>query len=125
VALLKTPPGTGSFLRSLRSKYVPVPVSEVGFSTEPDGVDGSRALVMKLVAAGVAESASLAPSTCAKPDIGSANERCILKAYPKSVGDCPNFAQSAEQNGTVPILFGTRFAPAGLFSSAQHLRPGG
>jgi tetratricopeptide (TPR) repeat protein len=35
-ALLKTPPGTGSFLRSLRSKNVPVPFSEAGFSTDPD-----------------------------------------------------------------------------------------
>ena len=32
----KTPPGTGSFLRSPRSKNVPVPFSEAGFSTEPE-----------------------------------------------------------------------------------------
>jgi hypothetical protein len=37
LALLKTPPGTGSFLRSPRSKNVPVPFSEVGFSTDPVG----------------------------------------------------------------------------------------
>ena len=26
----------------------------------------------------------------------------VLKAYPKTAGDCPNFAESSEQNGTVP-----------------------
>ena len=34
-ALLKTLPGTGSFLRRLRSKNVPVPLSPAGFSTAP------------------------------------------------------------------------------------------
>jgi tetratricopeptide (TPR) repeat protein len=32
----------------------------------------------------------------------------LLKAYPKTAGDCPNFAQSSEQNGTVP--FSRRFS---------------
>jgi hypothetical protein len=26
-----------------------------------------------------------------------------LIAYPETVGDCPDFAESAEQNGTVPL----------------------
>jgi hypothetical protein len=26
-----------------------------------------------------------------------------LRAYPRTAGDCPNFAQSSEQNGTVPF----------------------
>jgi hypothetical protein len=29
--------------------------------------------------------------------------RIRLKAYLKTAGDCPNFAQSSEQNGTVPF----------------------
>jgi len=34
----------------------------------------------------------------------------------KTAGDCPNFAVPGEQNGTVPILFGTGFAlGAGVF----------
>ena len=55
VALLKTPPGTGSFLRSPRSKNVPVPFSEVGFSIEPirvalpdDSIGGVPQETMKL-----------------------------------------------------------------------------
>jgi hypothetical protein len=27
----------------------------------------------------------------------------FVRAYPKTAGDCPNFAQSSEQNGTVPF----------------------
>ena len=27
----------------------------------------------------------------------------LLRAYPRTGGDCPGFAQSAEQNGTVPL----------------------
>ena len=30
-------------------------------------------------------------------------DRRLVTAYPRTVGDCPNFAQSAEQNGTVPF----------------------
>jgi hypothetical protein len=32
-----------------------------------------------------------------------------MTAYPKTAGDCPDFAQSAEQNGSVPfsvVVFG-------------------
>jgi hypothetical protein len=39
------------------------------------------------------------------PPIDSAG----LGAYPKSGGDCPDFAESSEQNGTVPfseLVFG-------------------
>ncbi len=32
-----------------------------------------------------------------------ANIRSTLRAYPKTVGDCPKFAESSEQIGTVPL----------------------
>src|SRR6516165_7915644 len=41
----------------------------------------------------------------------------------KTAGDCPDFAESSQQNGTVPIVFGTGFAPCKKqFTSACDLR---
>jgi hypothetical protein len=34
---------------------------------------------------------------------GFARRRGRFRAYPRTGGDCPDFAQSAEQNGTVPL----------------------
>jgi hypothetical protein len=37
-----------------------------------------------------------------EPDVISLR---IFKAYPKTAGDCPDFAESSEPNGTVPFDF--------------------
>lgn len=43
-----------------------------------------------------------------------------FRADPKIVGDCPEFAESSEQIGTVPILFGPIVAERGLASNGGN-----
>ena len=45
--------------------------------------------------------ASFLPRTPGVAGAGPASRP--LRAYPKTAGDCPDFAESSEQNGTVPF----------------------
>ena len=41
--------------------------------------------------------------TIDEPALATDGLRAPLRAYPRTGGDCPSFAQSSEQNGTVPL----------------------
>jgi len=62
-----------------------------------DAVVGLQSFPSLLGAPQLPSSSAIARQVCHLP------RSRRIRAYPRTVGDCPDFAQSSEQNGTVPL----------------------
>jgi putative peptidoglycan lipid II flippase len=121
-ALLKTPPGTGSFLRSPRSKNVPVPFSEVGFSTEPSQSGSIAASQLKRIQHG------MIPTTLALAvtQLNTLSDSIVAWALaapvdgPQTISWLGNVRYPMEQGAAATIYFGERLYqfPLGLIGIA-------